>query len=260
MDGDRRGTKGSGRQAGRHRADAPRLARTASRLSGLFSRLRSRCDHRLARSTGEEGIRPRHADADAQGGPRRRGPEAGQNPHTQGRAAPAGAGEGTPPAAELRTLPREHPLRPGRLVRTVARSARRRVLQEMQEGDRPADQGGTRPPPRAARRGSQTLAAGVIVVGLFFGITAPVCDVIRPPPFVRTADFAEREITLPPGSEIRGKFRLDLFPHAREPLDCFDDPYIRTISLQWASRLGKKVFAQACLARIARYNPNPSQI
>lgn len=94
-------------------------------------------------------------------------------------------------------------------------------------------------------------------MGLFFGITAPVCDVIRPTPFVRTADFAEREITLPPGSEIRGKFRLDLFPHAREPLDCFDDPYIRTISLQWASRLGKTVFAQACLARIARYNPNP---
>lgn len=94
-------------------------------------------------------------------------------------------------------------------------------------------------------------------MGIYFGITPAVCDVVRPKPFVATAEFAEREIVLPPGSEIRGKLDLSLFPHQREPMECFDDPNIRIIDLQWASRLGKTIFAQTCLAKMARHNPNP---
>jgi hypothetical protein len=52
-----------------------------------------------------------------------------------------------------------------------------------------------------------------------------VCDVIRPKPHVSTVAWAASNVTLPRGSEIRGKVRFDLFPHAVEPLACFDDPY-----------------------------------
>ncbi len=94
-------------------------------------------------------------------------------------------------------------------------------------------------------------------MGLYFGITPHVCDVIRQRPFVVTTQWACANITLPPGSEIKGKFRLDLFPHAKEPLECFDDPVIRQISLQWAARLGKTSIAQVCLAKQAATKPAP---
>jgi phage terminase large subunit GpA-like protein len=84
-----------------------------------------------------------------------------------------------------------------------------------------------------------------------------VCDVIRPKPHVSTVAWAASNVTLPRGSEIRGKVRFDLFPHAVEPLACFDDPYYRRISLQWASRLGKTIVGLTCLAKIADTNPNP---
>ncbi len=92
---------------------------------------------------------------------------------------------------------------------------------------------------------------------IYPGITPVVCDVIRPRPFVRTVDWAAANITLPPGSELRGKFRPDLFPHMIEPLDCFDDPFYRTITMQFASRLGKTVGGQVCIAKTATVNPNP---
>lgn len=94
-------------------------------------------------------------------------------------------------------------------------------------------------------------------MGLYFGISSHVCDVVKPRPFVVTADWATSNVHLPPGSEIKGKFRLDLFPHAREVLDCFDDPGIREISLQWAARLGKTSIAQVCLAKQADTRPAP---
>ncbi len=92
---------------------------------------------------------------------------------------------------------------------------------------------------------------------IYPGITPVVCDVIRPRPFVPTVDWAAQHITLPPGSELRGRFRPDLFPHMIEPLQCFDDPFYRTITLQFASRLGKTVGGQVCLAKTATVNPNP---
>lgn len=94
-------------------------------------------------------------------------------------------------------------------------------------------------------------------MALFFGISPSVCDVVKHRPFVSTAEWAPQNIYLPKGSEIKGMFRLDLFPHAREPLDCFDDPYIRKIILQWAARLGKTSIAQVCLAKQAATRPAP---
>jgi phage terminase large subunit GpA-like protein len=84
-----------------------------------------------------------------------------------------------------------------------------------------------------------------------------VCDAIRPRQRPRTADWAARNVSLPPGSEIKGRLRLDLFPHVRDVFDAFDDPTVSTIVLQWASRLGKTVCAQVCLAKIAATDPHP---
>ena len=88
-------------------------------------------------------------------------------------------------------------------------------------------------------------------------LTRPVVDCLRPRPKLSTIEWAEANVWLPRGSEIKGKIRFDLFPHAREPLACFDDDSVRSISLQWAARLGKTVLAQLCLAKTAATNPHP---
>lgn len=98
---------------------------------------------------------------------------------------------------------------------------------------------------------------GLLLMSLFFGLSPSVCEVVKPRPFVSTVEWAPKNIYLPKGSEIKGMFRLDLFPHAREPLDCFDDPYYREITLQWAARLGKTSIAQVCLAKQAATRPAP---
>lgn len=92
---------------------------------------------------------------------------------------------------------------------------------------------------------------------ILFGLSAPVCDVIRPRPFEPTPEWACRNISLPNDLEIKGQMRLDLFPHSREPLEAFDDPGISEITLQWGSRLGKTMVAMACCAKVAATNPNP---
>lgn len=89
------------------------------------------------------------------------------------------------------------------------------------------------------------------------GVSPHVADRLRPRPFLPAAEWAAQNITLPKGSEIRGKFRLDLFPHVVEPLAAFDDPAIRSITLQWASRCGKTAFMQAVLAKVAACDPHP---
>jgi phage terminase large subunit GpA-like protein len=88
-------------------------------------------------------------------------------------------------------------------------------------------------------------------------LSRQICDTIRPRVFVPTGEWAEKNINLPRSSEITGKFKLSLFPHIREPLECFDDPYYRSISMQMASRLGKTVFGQVCLCKTAATNPHP---
>lgn len=92
---------------------------------------------------------------------------------------------------------------------------------------------------------------------ILFGFSPEVCDILEPKAFQPTPEWVCRNVIMPAGSEIRGPFRLDLFPHSREPLECFDDPAIRTISLQWASRVGKTVIMQAVMAKTAATAPNP---
>ncbi len=91
-------------------------------------------------------------------------------------------------------------------------------------------------------------------------MSAVVLDTIKPREAVRTVDWAREFVSTPRGSEIKGKFRPDLFPHMIEPLDCFDDPYYREITIQAASRLGKTVMAQVVLAKTAATNPHPMAI
>lgn len=88
-------------------------------------------------------------------------------------------------------------------------------------------------------------------------LTPAVTNALRPRPRIATRTWAAKAITLPPGSEIKGKIRLDLFPHSAEPLDCFDDRSVRSITLQWASRLGKTILAQICMAKTATHDPHP---
>lgn len=88
-------------------------------------------------------------------------------------------------------------------------------------------------------------------------LSPDVCNILIPREPVPTPEWVCANIILPPGSEIKGPFRLDLFPHCREPLECFDDPLIRIISLQWGSRVGKTVLMQSLLAKIAATNPSP---
>lgn len=90
-----------------------------------------------------------------------------------------------------------------------------------------------------------------------YGWSPEVCDILLPKPFISTAEWACANIVMPPGSEIKGPFSLDLFPHCREPLECFDDPAIRIISLQWGSRVGKTALMQTMLAKVAACNPSP---
>ncbi|NOX56520.1 MAG: hypothetical protein GXP27_19170, partial [Planctomycetes bacterium] len=84
-----------------------------------------------------------------------------------------------------------------------------------------------------------------------------VYDCVLPRPEVRTADWAAEHIKMPQDSKISGNLRLDLFPHWTEPFDCFDDPEIHTISVMGSAQIGKTVFSQVCLAKIAATNPHP---
>lgn len=88
-------------------------------------------------------------------------------------------------------------------------------------------------------------------------ISPAVIEAILPRKFVRTVDWAGENVVLPRGSEITGKFRIDLFPHMAEPLDCCDDPFYRRVTLQIAARMGKTVAGQVFLAKTGATNPHP---
>ena len=92
---------------------------------------------------------------------------------------------------------------------------------------------------------------------MLFGLSSDVIDVLKEKPFEPTADWVCRNIILPPGSEIKGPYSIDLFPHTREVFECFDDPDIERITLQWASRLGKTATFIACMVKTAATSPCP---
>jgi len=61
---------------------------------------------------------------------------------------------------------------------------------------------------------------------------------------------------MPKGTETAGMpFSLAAFPHVDSVLDAFDDPKIRQIVLQWASRLGKTTTCLSLMAKVAGTNP-----
>lgn len=61
---------------------------------------------------------------------------------------------------------------------------------------------------------------------------------------------------MPRGTETAGMpFSLSAFPHVDGVLSAFDDPKIRQIVLQWASRLGKTTTCLSLMAKVAGTNP-----
>lgn len=96
-----------------------------------------------------------------------------------------------------------------------------------------------------------------ILMALTCLLSGSVYDAILPRPDVRTVDWAEEHVSTPPGSEIKGKVRFDLFPYMRQVLDCCDDPQYERVTVQAASRTGKTVAGQCFLAKIAATNPHP---
>lgn len=88
-------------------------------------------------------------------------------------------------------------------------------------------------------------------------IPAPVLDTLLPKPFVTTEEWTERNLILSDESKVIGPFRWDLFPHAREPMEAFDNPKISRVVLQWASQLGKTNFAMGCTLKAGHYLNRP---
>jgi phage terminase large subunit GpA-like protein len=86
---------------------------------------------------------------------------------------------------------------------------------------------------------------------------AAVYDCLLPRPFVASSEWCAQHLTMTSESKIRGRFRLDLFPHVIEPFEAFDDPEIDVITLQWAAQTAKTTWAQACVAKTAKINPHP---
>ncbi|HEY0982382.1 terminase gpA endonuclease subunit [Schlesneria sp.] len=89
------------------------------------------------------------------------------------------------------------------------------------------------------------------------GISPHVIDVLKEKDFVPTAQWAAENIVMPRGSEIKGAYRHDLFPHVREVFEAFDDPTIERITLQWASRVGKTACFISCLVKMLATDPVP---
>lgn len=62
---------------------------------------------------------------------------------------------------------------------------------------------------------------------------------------------------MPSDSKVKGAFRLDLFPHAIELLEVFDDDVHDTITFQTAAQAGKTTLGQVVIAKTADCNPHP---
>lgn len=75
---------------------------------------------------------------------------------------------------------------------------------------------------------------------------------IEPPPKVASSEWLQANVTMPQGSETGGMpFSLASFPHCDGVLEAFDNPSIRTITLQWGTRLGKTTTCLSLMARVA---------
>ena len=79
---------------------------------------------------------------------------------------------------------------------------------------------------------------------------------LEPPKKVRSVEWLAENVTMPVGTETGGTpFSLASFPHVDGPLAAFDDPSVRTIVLQWGTRLGKTTTCLSLMAQVAGVNP-----
>jgi phage terminase large subunit GpA-like protein len=88
-------------------------------------------------------------------------------------------------------------------------------------------------------------------------IRADVLDCILPRPQISTAAWLTSSVSMPPDSKLKGRARLDLFPHAVGILDAFDDPEVERLSIQTAAQVGKTTLAQFVVAKVGATNPHP---
>lgn len=73
---------------------------------------------------------------------------------------------------------------------------------------------------------------------------------------VSSREWLPRHVVMPKGTETSGQpFSLSSFPHVDGILDAFDNPKVRRIVLQWASRLGKTTTCLSLMAKVAGTNP-----
>lgn len=79
---------------------------------------------------------------------------------------------------------------------------------------------------------------------------------LRPHEQYSSREWLPRHVQMPRGTETAGMpFSLSAFPHVDGVLSAFDDPKIRQIVLQWASRLGKTTTCLSLMAKVAGTNP-----
>ncbi|TWT49030.1 Phage terminase large subunit (GpA) [Thalassoglobus neptunius] len=90
-----------------------------------------------------------------------------------------------------------------------------------------------------------------------FVLAPEVYQCILPRERIATAEWLTSKLKLTGDSKLKGFYRLDLFPHFKEPCECFDDPEIEIITLQTAAQIGKTVWAQGCIAKVADTDPHP---
>lgn len=87
--------------------------------------------------------------------------------------------------------------------------------------------------------------------------SAAVFACLRPRMAVPTVTWAVENIRKLPDSKVK-TYEPTLFPHCIEPLNCFDDPDIRIITLQWGAQLGKtQGVALPAIAKTGATNPHP---
>jgi hypothetical protein len=58
-----------------------------------------------------------------------------------------------------------------------------------------------------------------------------VLDCMLPRPQISTAEWLTSSVSMPPDSKLKGRARLDLFPHAVGILEAFDDPDVERLSI-----------------------------
>jgi len=79
---------------------------------------------------------------------------------------------------------------------------------------------------------------------------------IEPPKKVSSEEWLSTHVVMPQGTETSGMpFSLASYPHVDGVLAAFDNPSVRTIVLQWGTRLGKTTTCLSLMARVAGTAP-----